>query len=151
MLVPPLRRTEPPPDFIQRNIFLTKYLRIHGAIPLDTFARCHFTQELYRMKWGWEARCSYEVDPDDENPFPRYGNWVTPDGKHFFCEWYDDCPPCEDSIRGPCPPGGGDWDGHDGDGLGQRRRLRFQLLAHTRLSWTPRVFSLACLFSICIS
>ena len=53
-LVPPLR-TEPPPDFVHRNIFLTKYLRIHGAIPLDTFARCHFMQELYRMKWGWEA------------------------------------------------------------------------------------------------
>ena len=28
MLVPP-RRQEPPPDFVQRNIFLTKYLRIH--------------------------------------------------------------------------------------------------------------------------
>ena len=29
------------------------------------------------------------VDPDDENPFPLYGNWETPDGKRFFCEWYD--------------------------------------------------------------
>ena len=121
----------------QRNIFLTKYLRIHGAIPLDTIARCHFTQELYRMKWGWEARCSYEwtwttrtpwwtwttrtpsrVDLDDESPFPLYGNWEMPDGKRFFCEWYVDCPPCEDSIRGPCPPGGGDWDGQYADGLG---------------------------------
>ena len=136
MLVPP-PRTEPPPDFVQRNIFLTKYLRIRGTIPLDTFARCHFTQELYRMKWGWEARCSYEwtwttrtpwwtwttrtpsrVDLDDESPFPLYGNWEMPDGKRFFCEWYVDCPPCEDSIRGPCPPGGGDWDGQDADGLG---------------------------------
>ena len=70
------------------------------------------------MKWGWEARCSYEVEPDDENPFPLYGNWETPDGKRFFCEWYDDCPPCEDSIRGPCPPGGGAWYGQDADGLG---------------------------------
>ena len=108
VLVPP-PRTEPPPDLVNRNIFLTKYLRIHGTIPLDTFARCHFTQELYRMTWGWEPRCSYEVEPDDENPFPLYGNWATPDGQCFFCEWYDDCPPCEDSIRGPCLPGGGSW------------------------------------------
>ena len=56
-------------------------------------------------------RCSYEVEPDDENPFPLYGNWETPDGKRFFCEWYDDCPPCEDSIRGPRPPSYDDWDG----------------------------------------
>ena len=74
--------------------------QVHGTLPLDTFARCHFTQELYRMTWGWEPRCSYEVDPDDENPFPLYGNWATPEG-NFFCERYDGCPPCEDSIRGP--------------------------------------------------
>ena len=115
MLVPPLR-TEPPPDFVQRNIFLTKYLRIRGAIPLDTFARRHFTQELYRMKWTWEARCSFEVDGDDANPIPRYGNWEMPDGKCFICKWKDDCPPCEDSIRGPCPPSDDDW-----DGAGRRR------------------------------
>lgn len=36
-----------------------------------------------------------------------FGNWETPDGNNFFCEWYDDCPPCRDSIRGPCLPGGG--------------------------------------------
>ena len=117
VLVPP-PRTEPPPDFVNRNIFLTKYLRIHGTIPLDTFARCHFTQELYRMTWGWEPRCSYEVEPDDENPSPLYGNWETPDGKRFFCEWYDDCPPCEDSIRGPRMPGGGSWHEEDADGFG---------------------------------
>ena len=117
MLVPPLR-TEPPPDPVQRNIFLTTYLRIHGAIPLDTFARCHFTQELYRMKWVWEARCSFEVDADDENPLPCYGNWETPDGKRFLCKWEDDCPPCEDSIRGPRSPGADNWDGQDGDGMG---------------------------------
>ena len=63
-------------------------------------------------------RCSYEVEPDDENPFPLYGNWETPDGKCFFCEWYDDCPPCEDSIRGPCLPGGGSWYEQDADGFG---------------------------------
>ena len=70
------------------------------------------------MKWGWEARCSYEVEPDDENPFPLYGNWETPGGKRFFCEWYDDCPPSEDSIRGSCPPGGGSWYEQDADGFG---------------------------------
>ena len=117
MLVPP-PRTEPPPDFVNRNIFLTKYLRIHGTIPLDTFARCHFTQELYRMTWGWEPRCSYEVEPDDENPSPLYGNWETPDGNNFFCEWCDDCPPCRDSIRGPCLPGGGFWHEEEDDGFG---------------------------------
>ena len=48
------------------------------------------------------------MDSDDENPLRMYevsrlfGNWETPDGNNFFCEWYDDCPPCEDSIRGPC-------------------------------------------------
>ena len=31
------------------------------------------------MTWGWEPRCSYEVEPDDENPFPLCGNWETPD------------------------------------------------------------------------
>jgi hypothetical protein len=117
VLVPP-PPTEPPPDFVNRDIFLTKYLRIHGTIPLDTFARCHFTQELYRMTWGWEPRCSYEVEPDDENPSPLYGNWATPDGMCFFCEWYDDCPPCEDSIRGPRLPGGGSWYEQDADGFG---------------------------------
>ena len=60
----------------------------------------------------------YKQRPDDENPLVFYGNWETPGGKRFFCEWYVDCPPCEDSIRGPCPPGGGDWDGQDADGLG---------------------------------
>ena len=70
------------------------------------------------MTWDWEPRCSYEVEPDDENPTVLYGNWETPDGKRFFCAWYDDCPPCEDSIRGPCPPGGGTWYEQDADGLG---------------------------------
>jgi hypothetical protein len=120
VLVPP-PRTEPPPDFVSRNIFLTKYLRIHGTLPLDTFARCHFTQELYRMTWGWEPRCSYEVELDEdyyeENPLP-YGNWTTPDGKNFCCAWYDDCPPCEDSIRGTRMPGGGSWHEEDDDGFG---------------------------------
>jgi hypothetical protein len=74
------------------------------------------------MTWGWEPRCSYEedvddeVDSDDENPYP-YGNWATPDG-NFFCEWYDGCPPCEDSIRGPRMPGGGSWQEEDADGFG---------------------------------
>jgi hypothetical protein len=107
--------------FVNRDIFLTKYLRIHGTLPLDTFARCHFAQELYRMRWSWEPRCSYEeevdveVDSDDENPC---GNWETPDGNNFFCEWYDDCPPCSASIRGPRLPGGGSWHEEDDDGLG---------------------------------
>jgi hypothetical protein len=61
-----------------------------------------------------------EVDSDDENPYP-YGNWATPDG-NFFCEWYDGCPPCEDSIRGPRMPGGGFWQvsqqEEDADGFG---------------------------------
>jgi hypothetical protein len=56
LVLVPHPRTEPPPDFANRNIFLTKYLRIRGTISLDTFARCHFTQELYRMTWGWEPR-----------------------------------------------------------------------------------------------
>ena len=70
------------------------------------------------MTWGWEVRCSYEMEPDDENPSPLYGNWETPDGKCFFCEWYDDCPSCEDSICGSCPPGGGAWYEQNADGLG---------------------------------
>ena len=53
----------------------------------------------------------------EENPLP-YGNWTTHDGKNFFCEWYDDCPPCKDSIRGPRLPGGGSWQEEDEDGLG---------------------------------
>ena len=53
----------------------------------------------------------------EENPLP-YDNWTTPDGKNFFCEWYDDCPPCEDSIRGPRMPGGGSWQEQDADGFG---------------------------------
>jgi hypothetical protein len=73
------------------------------------------------MAWGWEPRCSYEEELDDdyyeENPLP-YGNWTTPDDKNFFCEWYDDCPPCKDSIRGPRLPGGGSWLEEDDDGLG---------------------------------
>ena len=36
----------------------------------------------------------YKQRPDDENPLIFYGNWETPGGKRFFCEWYDDCPPC---------------------------------------------------------
>ena len=64
-LVPP-PPTEPPPDFVNRDIFLTKYLRIHGKLPLDTFACCHFAQELYRMRWSWEPRCSCEEDEDVE-------------------------------------------------------------------------------------
>ena len=36
----------------------------------------------------------YKQRPDDENPLVFYGNWETPGGKRFFCEWYDDCPPC---------------------------------------------------------
>ena len=38
--------------------------------------------------------------------------------KSLFCEWYDNCPPCEDSIRGSCPPGGGAWYEQDADGFG---------------------------------
>jgi len=94
--------------------------RTFGIVRVPTatdFAR-EDASELYRMTWGWEPRCSYEVDPDDENPFPLYGNWATPDGKCFFCEWYDDCPPCEDSIRGPRMPGGGSWQEQDADGFG---------------------------------
>ena len=53
----------------------------------------------------------------EENPLP-YGNWTTHDGNNFFCEWYDDCPPCKDSIRGPRLPGGGSWQEEDEDGLG---------------------------------
>ena len=65
--------------------------------------------------------CSYEVEGDDANPIPRYGNWPsnweTPDDKRFFCQWKDDCPPCEDSLRGPCPHGDDEWeDGIDDDG-----------------------------------
>ena len=124
LVPPPL--TEPPPDFVNRDIFLTKYLRIHGKLPLDTFARCHFAQELYRMRWSWEPRCSCEEDEDvevdsDDDPYEvsrLFGNWETPDGNNFFCEWYDDCPPCKDSIRGPRLPGGGSWQEEDDDGLG---------------------------------
>ena len=124
-LVPP-PSTEPPPDFANRDIFLNRYLRIPGKLPLDTFARCHFAQELYRMRWSWEPRCSYEeagdeeVDSDDD-PYEvsrLFGNWKTPDGNTFFCEWRDDCPPCRDSIRGPCLPGGGFWHEEEDDGFG---------------------------------
>ena len=62
-----------------------------------------------------------EVDSDDENPYEvsrLFGNWATPDGNNFFCEWYDDCPPCSASIRGPRLPGGGSWHEEDDDGLG---------------------------------
>ena len=84
------------------------YLRIDGAITLDKFARCHFTQELYRMKWAWEVRCTLEEC--DTVPNPLYGNWETPDGKRFFCQWTDECPPCEDSLRSPCPHGDDAWE-----------------------------------------
>ena len=119
VMVPP-PRTEPPPDFANR-IFLTTYFRIQGKLPLDTFARCHFTQELYRLAWSCEPRCSFAVERDEdyyeENPL-LYGNWTAHDGKNFFCEWYDDCPPCRDSIRGPRLPGGGSWHEEEDDGFG---------------------------------
>ena len=53
--------------------------RTFGIVRVPTatdFAR-EDASELYRMTWGWEPRCSYEVDPDDENPFPLYGNFET--------------------------------------------------------------------------
>ena len=61
-----------------------------------------------------------EVDSDDD-PYEvsrLFGNWKTPDGNNFFCEWCDDCPPCRDSIRGPRLLGGGSWHEEDDDGLG---------------------------------
>ena len=78
------------------------------------------------MRWSWEPRCSYEeagdeeVDSDDD-PYEvsrLFGNWKTPDGNTFFCEWCDACPPCRDSIRGPCLPGGGFWHEEEDDGFG---------------------------------
>ena len=48
------------------------------------------------------------------------GSEVAPDNKRFFCKWKDDCPPCEDSIRGvqPGPASDDDWDMQDPDGDG---------------------------------
>jgi hypothetical protein len=29
---------------------------------------------------------------------PHSGNWETAAGMRFFCQWVDDCPPCEDAL-----------------------------------------------------
>ena len=70
---------EPPPDFVHTEFFLSPYIKILGArtLSLATFARCHCTQGLFRMKWEWAPR-----DPELMGPI---GNWETADGKRFFC------------------------------------------------------------------
>ena len=44
------------------------------------------------MKWEWAPR-----DPELMGPI---GNWETADGKRFFCQWVDACPPREEMLRG---------------------------------------------------
>ena len=47
------------------------------------------------MKWEWEPR-----EQEITSPYQRFGNWGTADGKRFFCQWVDTCPPSEDMF--PC-------------------------------------------------
>jgi hypothetical protein len=75
---------------VHTEFFLSQYIKILGArtLSLATFARCHCTQELFRMKWACAPRNSWALKAtEQELTVSPHGNWETADGKRFFCQW----------------------------------------------------------------